>query len=666
MMGKFNETTSSSYRGSSYRGSSYRGSSYRGSSYRGSNFRGGSYRGAPHPRGGGFSSSRGGYVEARHERLDPRLDARYHLKNQAARNNSNNNNKPHIIDARSLLRNNDYNRETSPPRKPRYNGSGRDRSNEYPRNENVRDSSGSYRRGLGTRRGSVGSATHHSYKQVDGYSSRGRFDSSTSRGDRENGRARERERDRGRDRSEAKEIRVTVPGLKKSRSYSSEKASSQRDSSRQINSSSRDHYVTRSDKKTTITLNNSKFNSSHEGSFATKRARDRSNSPDFKPSKDRGEKSNSNMKFEPIKIQILNSNYVPPTDNSNAKSEDSMDYESSSSENDTTSNKYPGFNQAQQAKQSQAEALSAGPQSASSSSSSMLSGLTPVAAALLQNSHNLGPLNSFHSSYKPPSLAVNNFNPGSSMYNNSYDCMWNPNPNNFYSNNKSTAPAADSSKEPEKPQPTVTAKSSKEGYKLLVSNLHPKVSEDDVLELFSDIGPIKRARFIDKGLAEVVYVRIEHAKEAIDKYDLKELDGRQMVIGFADKSLLSSSTEQQQAPRSLHPAYNSHIPHTQSPIPSGSMYPGAVGSPYLNHSKTIDNSAAAYYGASNKSSQEPIASTLSERFKTKEQSSVKVPESKHIDKSQSINHVDSNIIHQVLFKKAPPTNGAPVTFTVKL
>lgn len=44
-------------------------------------------------------------------------------------------------------------------------------------------------------------------------------------------------------------------------------------------------------------------------------------------------------------------------------------------------------------------------------------------------------------------------------------------------------------------------------------------------ELFSDIGPIKRARFIDKGLAEVVYVRIEHAKEAIDKYDLKELDG---------------------------------------------------------------------------------------------------------------------------------------------
>lgn len=44
-------------------------------------------------------------------------------------------------------------------------------------------------------------------------------------------------------------------------------------------------------------------------------------------------------------------------------------------------------------------------------------------------------------------------------------------------------------------------------------------------ELFSDIGPIKRARFIDKGLAEVVYVRIEHAKEAIQKYDLKELDG---------------------------------------------------------------------------------------------------------------------------------------------
>lgn len=69
-----------------------------------------------------------------------------------------------------------------------------------------------------------------------------------------------------------------------------------------------------------------------------------------------------------------------------------------------------------------------------------------------------------------------------------------------------------------------------------------------------------------------------------------------MVIGFADKSHLASSTEQQQP---THPAYNSQIP-PPSIQPTSSIYPGPTGSPYTNHSKTIDNSIAAYYEASNK------------------------------------------------------------------
>lgn len=67
------------------------------------------------------------------------------------------------------------------------------------------------------------------------------------------------------------------------------------------------------------------------------------------------------------------------------------------------------------------------------------------------------------------------------------------------------------------------------GYKIVVSNLHPRVTEEDILELFSDIGPIKRARFLDKGIAEVLYVKIEHAKEAIYKYDKNELDGKKKI-----------------------------------------------------------------------------------------------------------------------------------------
>ncbi len=49
-------------------------------------------------------------------------------------------------------------------------------------------------------------------------------------------------------------------------------------------------------------------------------------------------------------------------------------------------------------------------------------------------------------------------------------------------------------------------------------------------ELFSDIGPIKRARLLNNGIAEVVYVKLEDARKAISKYNKNELDGQQMWI----------------------------------------------------------------------------------------------------------------------------------------
>jgi hypothetical protein len=54
--------------------------------------------------------------------------------------------------------------------------------------------------------------------------------------------------------------------------------------------------------------------------------------------------------------------------------------------------------------------------------------------------------------------------------------------------------------------------------------------------LFSDIGPIKRARFLDKGIAEVIYVKMSHAVEAIEKYDGKELDGNPMRIIYENNA----------------------------------------------------------------------------------------------------------------------------------
>lgn len=80
-----------------------------------------------------------------------------------------------------------------------------------------------------------------------------------------------------------------------------------------------------------------------------------------------------------------------------------------------------------------------------------------------------------------------------------------------------------------------SSSSSSSGYKLIVSNLHSRVTEDDLLELFSDIGPIKRAYFVEKGVAEVVYVKLEHAREAIHKYDRSELDGLDYLLIILNK-----------------------------------------------------------------------------------------------------------------------------------
>ncbi|CAH1273015.1 POLDIP3 [Branchiostoma lanceolatum] len=69
-----------------------------------------------------------------------------------------------------------------------------------------------------------------------------------------------------------------------------------------------------------------------------------------------------------------------------------------------------------------------------------------------------------------------------------------------------------------------------QGTKIAVSNLHPVVSENDVIELFSDLGPLKRARLIKQGTAEVVYVRREDAINAYKKYHNRDLDSQPMKL----------------------------------------------------------------------------------------------------------------------------------------
>lgn len=68
-----------------------------------------------------------------------------------------------------------------------------------------------------------------------------------------------------------------------------------------------------------------------------------------------------------------------------------------------------------------------------------------------------------------------------------------------------------------------------QGYKIFVSNLHPIVTQEDIIELFGDIGPLRRAMLLKQGTAEVVFVKPDDAKTAVETYHNRQLDGQPMT-----------------------------------------------------------------------------------------------------------------------------------------
>ncbi|XP_049300184.1 polymerase delta-interacting protein 3-like [Anopheles funestus] len=66
------------------------------------------------------------------------------------------------------------------------------------------------------------------------------------------------------------------------------------------------------------------------------------------------------------------------------------------------------------------------------------------------------------------------------------------------------------------------------GYRIVVSNLHPSVTQIDIKELFEDIGDLLESRLVRPGVAEVIYRNLKDAVKAVDAYHNRQLDGQPM------------------------------------------------------------------------------------------------------------------------------------------
>ncbi|XP_027710084.1 polymerase delta-interacting protein 3 isoform X1 [Vombatus ursinus] len=131
---------------------------------------------------------------------------------------------------------------------------------------------------------------------------------------------------------------------------------------------------------------------------------------------------------------------------------------------------------------------------------------------------------------------------------------------------------------PKETPPAEPVLSPLEGTKMTVNNLHPRVTEEDIVELFCVCGALKRARLVHPGVAEVVFVKKEDAITAYKKYNNRCLDGQPMKCNLhvngsvitSDQPILlrlsdSPSVKKEGEPRRLSSGTSSHPPAEVDP-----------------------------------------------------------------------------------------------------
>ena len=115
---------------------------------------------------------------------------------------------------------------------------------------------------------------------------------------------------------------------------------------------------------------------------------------------------------------------------------------------------------------------------------------------------------------------------------------------------------------PTSPEPIPSASKKSLPAKVVISNLHPNVTQEDILELFGAIGPLRDGRLKSVGTADVVYRVAEDAFAAYSKYHGRNLDGQPMILKITtaeeegSSSLLPSRSNKLGASSSSTPYYS--------------------------------------------------------------------------------------------------------------
>ncbi|KAK1297945.1 hypothetical protein QJS10_CPB14g01496 [Acorus calamus] len=111
------------------------------------------------------------------------------------------------------------------------------------------------------------------------------------------------------------------------------------------------------------------------------------------------------------------------------------------------------------------------------------------------------------------------------------DAVWQ---HNMYADQRPAAPFA-----------AAQAMSIETGTKLYISNLEYGVSNEDIKELFSEVGDLKRYSIHydrsgrSKGTAEIVFSREGDALAAVKRYNNVQLDGKPMKIEIVGRNIVT-------------------------------------------------------------------------------------------------------------------------------